>query len=454
MKKIGSIVSAVLLTLIIISCDKDDDYNINPDFRLTFSTDTLAFDTLLTGFGSTTKRLKVYNKSSSKAKLSRIFLYNDNSPYRLNVNGKHSIQFTDIEINANDSLFVFVEVALQPTGIDEAKKLEDILVCEINENLQGVILETYAQDVTVVDTDMVSSQDWSGNKPYLIENAISVAENVSLTIHEGVSVYFRKSASLKINGQLVVNGSFVKPVYFGSTRFEELYDNVPAQWDGLYFSESSLNNSLHHFTIEDGINGLNFLGDENQLNSLNLSYGTIRNFSQKGISINNVNALMHDLIVTNCGDECLNVEGQSKVEVYHTSFFNAWIYDVRVDDVVNLDIAEGGSGTIGNSIIWGSHSNELSIQSISNIKIENCVLRLSESLTTEYSSVLTDCLINENPLFNDYESNDFNLSADSPCINKGKIAIGLLYSIDKNELNRNGDIAPDIGAYEYLQANE
>jgi|GEM_PF-1542252 len=454
MKKIGFIVTAVLLTLIIISCDKDDDYNINPDFRLSFSTDTVAFDTLLTGFGSTTKQLKIYNKSSSKAKLSRIFLYNDNSPYRLNVNGEPSVQYTDIEINANDSLYVFVEVDLQPTGIDEAKKLEDILVCEINENLQGVILETYAQDVTVVDTDVVSSQDWLGNKPYLIKNAISVAENVSLTIHEGVSVYFRKSGSLKINGQLTVNGTSENPVYFRSSRFEELYDNVPAQWDGLYFSESSLNNSLQYFTIEDGMNGLNFSGDKNQENSLTLSFGTIRNFSQKGISLNNVDALMHDLVVSNCGEECLNVEGQSKVEVYQSSMFNAWIYGVRVDNVVNLDLAEGGSCNIGNNIIWGSHSNELSMQNISNIEIDNCILRLSDAQASEYASSLTNCLLNENPLFIDSENNDFNLDADSPGINNGKIAIGLLYPIDKNGVNRNSDAAPDIGAFEYLQANE
>nr|WP_320118445.1 choice-of-anchor Q domain-containing protein [uncultured Marinifilum sp.] len=450
MRKSGLYIIVLLLIIISVSCDNEDGYNLDSDFRLGFSVDTLSFDTLFTGFGSTTKQFKVYNQSSSKVKLSRIFLYNENSPYRLNVNGIRNNSYLDIDIPANDSLFIFVEVDLEIADMDEARKLEDILVFEINEKLQGVILETYAQDVILYSSDIASSQNWTGKRPYLIEKSISVAKGSTLSIDEGAKIYFRKNAALYINGNLKLNGSYEKPIYFGSSRFEDLYKNVPGQWDGIYISESSVNCDLKHFTIENGINGISYSGSGESVNSLKLEYGIIKNFTQKGLSITNVDLVAHDILLANCGEECLNIEGESDVELYHSTIFNSWYYGIRTNSALTIANNETSNSKIGNSIVWGNSSNEISILNAQALKIENCLLRLSSSETTEYSSVFSDCIFNEDPLFTDVENFNFTLTSESPCINNGQSEYGNLYPSDLLGVSRISN-TPDLGAYEFFE---
>lgn len=450
MRKSGLYIIVLLLIVISVSCDKEEGYNLDPDFRLSFSADTLSFDTLFTGFGSTTKQFKVYNQSSSKVKLSRIFLYNENSPYRLNVNGIRNNNYVDIDIPANDSLFVFVEVDLQVADIDEPRSLEDILVFEINEKLQGVILETYAQDVILLSSDIVSSRNLSGKRPYLIEKSISVAEESTLSIEEGAKIYFKKNAALYINGNLKVEGSYGKPVYFGSSRFEDLYKNVPGQWDGIYVSESSENCDLKHFTIENGKNGLIYLGSGESANTLHLEYGVIKNFTQKGLSLTNVDLVAHDMILANCGQECLHVVGNGNVELYHSTIFNSWYYGVRTNSSFTIANDEDSSSKIGNSIVWGTRNNEISLLNSSDLKIENSLLKLPSSEITSYASVFSDCIFNEDPLFTDAENFNFTLTSESPCIDKGKSEYGNLFPLDLLGVSRISSM-PDMGVYEFFE---
>ena len=44
----------------------NDDLGVDPDFKLTFSLDTLTFDTVFTDVGSTTRFFKVYNPNEFK----------------------------------------------------------------------------------------------------------------------------------------------------------------------------------------------------------------------------------------------------------------------------------------------------------------------------------------------------------------------------------------------------
>ena len=54
---------ATLLLNMLPACDGlDDHYSTNPTYRLSFSTDTLAFDTIFSTIGSTTRQFMIYNK--------------------------------------------------------------------------------------------------------------------------------------------------------------------------------------------------------------------------------------------------------------------------------------------------------------------------------------------------------------------------------------------------------
>ena len=91
----------------------DENISTDPSLKLAFSSDTLFFDTIFSTLGSSTARIKVYNPNTKNVKISAIELGSrGGSPYRINVDGVASTtnQFTNIELRAKDSLFIFVDV--------------------------------------------------------------------------------------------------------------------------------------------------------------------------------------------------------------------------------------------------------------------------------------------------------------------------------------------------------
>ena len=71
MTKIIHIFLLTTLILLIFSCKKPISYSKS---HLTFSTDTVLFDTIFTTLGSTTKRFKVYNPANLPINIEEIEL--------------------------------------------------------------------------------------------------------------------------------------------------------------------------------------------------------------------------------------------------------------------------------------------------------------------------------------------------------------------------------------------
>ncbi len=441
-----------LISISILSCDKEDDFVSDPNFKFTFSRDTVSFDTLFTGFGSTTKQLKIYNPTSKAVKISSVHLNNSETPYRINVNGIQSNLVQNIELRAKDSLYVFVEVSLSSKDEDAPRLLKDEIVIEANGNVQRVTLETFAQDVHVIDEDIAEQTIWSGNRPYVLLTPIWIAEGIELSIQEGAKVYFKKDAGIHVKGKLSVNGTFELPVYFGSTRLEELYENAPGQWDGIYFYDESASSVLEHFLLENGINGLSF--DSTTANiPINLSYALIRNFSQNGISVKNTDLIAHDLLLTNCGQKCLSLEGDAVYEIYQSTFYNSWSFSPRTDPTLFYQGTGEGDLKISNSIIWGARNNELEVEPLNKTQIGNTLLKLGGTSQLDYAAIFENCIFNENPLFTDIDELNFGLQAESPAINKGNVELNKDNWLDLNANRRDQDDAPDMGAYEYIEMN-
>jgi len=109
--------SLFLLVLIIVwsSCRKD--FESEPSVgNLEFSVDTLFLDTIFTNIGSSTYSFKVYNRTDVDFTIPTIALaLGENSRYRLNVDGIAGKSFEDIQVLANDSIFVFVETTVDIT---------------------------------------------------------------------------------------------------------------------------------------------------------------------------------------------------------------------------------------------------------------------------------------------------------------------------------------------------
>src|SRR5690606_40056225 len=94
--------------------------------NLAFSKDTVVFDTVFTTIGSTTQQLKIYNKESKTILIEEVELMRgSSSPYRINPDGLLGTQLAGIELEGKDSLFLFLEVTLNPHGVSNPSVIED-----------------------------------------------------------------------------------------------------------------------------------------------------------------------------------------------------------------------------------------------------------------------------------------------------------------------------------------
>jgi hypothetical protein len=98
----------------LVSCREYKVSN-DPSLRLTFSCDTLHFDTVFTAQGSATAQIMVYNRNKNALRINRIWL-DDGTSFRVNVDGEADLsQLKDITLNGGDSLFVFVRTDIDTT---------------------------------------------------------------------------------------------------------------------------------------------------------------------------------------------------------------------------------------------------------------------------------------------------------------------------------------------------
>src|SRR6478752_3248888 len=114
MKKIIQLLS-FLFVLYFASCDKESFFQ-GENAILNTSSDTLHFDTVFTSVGSVTQLFKIFNGNNGKLRLNSVKLAGGaSSPFKINVDGLTGPEVTDIDMAANDSLYIFVTVKIDPT---------------------------------------------------------------------------------------------------------------------------------------------------------------------------------------------------------------------------------------------------------------------------------------------------------------------------------------------------
>ena len=185
------------------SCNKTVFYSSE---NLSFSADTVVFDTVFTTIGSTTKQFKIYNNDNKTITVEQIELMGGSaSPFRINVDGVSGTNHANFEIEGNDSLFVFVEVTLDPNNGILPMIIEDSVRFRTNGTDQYVLLIAYGQDAYFHYSDFsipngagldLNSGVWPNDKPHVILNVAIIDSATSLTIQQGTDIYLRRSRPL------------------------------------------------------------------------------------------------------------------------------------------------------------------------------------------------------------------------------------------------------------------
>ena len=100
----------LIATFCFTSCRNELDFESSVG-NLSFSKETVYLDTVFTNIGSSTYTLKVYNNSNKNISIPNVRLGKGQaSNYRLMVDGVPGKEFENVELLANDSMFVFIEV--------------------------------------------------------------------------------------------------------------------------------------------------------------------------------------------------------------------------------------------------------------------------------------------------------------------------------------------------------
>ena len=190
----------IALTLLVINSGCHKKNNLSQG-NLSFSQDTIVFDTVFTTIGSTTKQFKIYNNDKKAVVIDNIQLMGgENSTFRINVDGTPGKTFSSIELAGKDSLFVFIEVTLKVNNTTNPMVIEDSIRFTTNGIDQYIQLRVWGQDMyyhysylgpgtPIYDTN---EGIWPNDKPHLIYGAAIVDEDKSLTIQAGTKIFMHK----------------------------------------------------------------------------------------------------------------------------------------------------------------------------------------------------------------------------------------------------------------------
>lgn len=206
MKKVALFILFLVATLPVwfTGCEGlDEHYSTNPNYRLAFSVDTLSFDTVFTTIGSATKQFLIYNRNNEALNIQSIMLASGGeSGFRLNVDGRKGDYFDNVGILAEDSMFVFVEVTVDPNDSNQPLLVEDSVVFITNGQTQSVLLEAYGQNMHLYKGGLHITRDTtlSADLPHLIYDSLTVENGATLRLSEGTTLYMHDKANIIVSG--------------------------------------------------------------------------------------------------------------------------------------------------------------------------------------------------------------------------------------------------------------
>ena len=426
MNFIKKIALFVLTTFLIFSCKKDK-LNNDSNARVYFSQDSVLFDTVFTTIGSSTQNIRVRNTSNQRIKISSIYLQGgESSPFILNVDGASGKSFTDVEIAANDSIYIFIQVYINPTNANSPLIISDAIHFVVNGNQQNIPLEAWGQDAYYHrPTDAITFSDgsylpyslcdyvtnaytmngseivWKNDKPHVIYGYCVVDSLQKLKIQAGTRIYLNSKASIWVYkyGQLQVLGQKGNEVVFQGARREQDYADKPGQWDRIWINEGSIDNKIDYAIIKNGYIGVQaeLFGNSGSVqHHLDITNTKIQNMSMWGFYGLAFSVTGGNNVFSNCLEHSVNLTLGGYYSFVHCTFSNFWGTSnntngkIREKPTVNInnynDLQEIPLyAYFGNCIVDGKLTNEISLDLKTSLTptvvFSNCWIKTTADVT-------------------------------------------------------------------------
>lgn len=492
------------MSIILSSCRKDFD-TIESEGKLSFSKDTVFLDTVFTGKSSSTYRLKVYNLSKQHIRIPSVALgRGEHSFYRLNVDGKPGKRFQNIEINAQDSIYIFIETTIDYSKISNPIYTDSIvfkgttfskdvkLVTLVQDahflfpskNAQGIIetitlgKDLKGENIKIQGFYLAGNTTFTNSKPYVIYGYCAVPEQKTLTINAGTKLHFHNNSGLIVNknATLKINGTLHNKVTIEGNRLEPGFKNTAGQWGTIWLRAGSKNHEINHALIKNGSIGIliDSVGS-NTSPTLKIKNTEIYNHSNYGILARESHIEGSNLVINNAGFSSLACTMGGTYNFTHCTFVNYWNQSLRqfpavlinnfftyVDGNKPITVAKNlKAAHFSNSIIYGNSRIELMLDKVDgadfNFNFHHNLIQFDDYNNSYHSkpqyqfsnnTYFQNNIFNKTPDFKNPSLNQLIIGKLSAGINKGSISKALLFPIDILEKDRT--LAPDLGAYQHI----
>ncbi|MEZ5018058.1 MAG: choice-of-anchor Q domain-containing protein [Flavipsychrobacter sp.] len=448
--------------------------------QVTFSVDTLTFDTVFTSRGNVTASIKIYNPQNQAIKLSSVGLLKGASSYfDINVNGTPGNTVSDVDIAAKDSIYVFATVSIDPTNQNTPFLVTDELVANLNGREYKLPLRAFGQNAHYIVDSVLKTQTWLTDKPYVIFRNALVEEGNTLTIPAGCRVYVSANSRLFIEGTLRVNGTKTDSVVFQGDRLDRKYfgnEGYPGEWGGFYFTSKSRNSELRYAILRNCGNStslgegtftpaaiqvnIDTINDNNY--QLRMYNTIIENSIGYGLLAFSSTVYAENCLINACGAQAFAAFEGGGYDFFNCDFIiygdnkishidNPTVALLNYRDIDNVSYVSGPlRASMTNCIVWGSLENELFTRSKGtgtyDVTLNNCLIRLKETLPAEVKA--NNNILNQDPNFTDHKNWNFRLKSGSPAINAG-ITPPAPVVINRDLDDKARDVQIDIGCYEF-----
>ncbi len=429
--------------------------------NVTFSVDTLIFDTVFTTLGSATQQFKIYNPDSKTVIVQEVELMGGkNSPFRVNLDGVSGTKFENLNIEGKDSLYVFVDVKLNVNNQSLPLVVEDSIRFRTNGKDYYLNLVVWGQDAYFYYNESIQENLWKSDKPHVIYGFAKIDSAKTLNIEAGTKIHLHKNGILYVDkSTLHINGTKDKPVIFQGDRLEEFYKDVSGQYYGIYFNQAQPS-TINYAVIKNGTVGIQMYSQDpsNQQATLTLTNSIIENHASYGVFLFAHPVLkMENCILANNEKYGLFVlqgatyyinqchlldygrDEKSAALVLKNNYYNSKDNKIYLSDM---------EGTINNSIIHGAKEYEVLIDTIQdaqvkiNLNFNSCLIKWKDE---NKNSNFKNILWNLNPYFKDPINYDYHFELNSPLNGNGDPSLSNGFDIEGHPRSLN---TPDIGAYE------
>ncbi len=445
----------------------NDDFTTSSSDVLTFSTDTVAFDTVITAQSTPTKQFMVYNRSDKMVNISSISIAGKaKGKFYLNVDGVKGSEFHNIEIRGKDSIYVFVESNIDVTGADEPVETTDRIDFVTNGVTQSVVLTAWGQDVNIISGDTVKTDTHLGaGKPYLVYDTLVVAQGATLTIDPGVTLLFHAKAGMKVEGRLLAQGSQERPIVLRGDRLDHVvgqinFDIMSGQWGGVQFGRHSYGNEMAYVEMRGSTLGVTVNPDTCSQMALHIFNSVLHNSSSSVLTATNAWVEAEGTELSDAAGSVASFTG-GKVRLTQCTLANYYLFDAISGAILNLEPQDEAKtykileAQVDNCIIYGNTA-ELNNGDLTGtgIMLRNCLLKSQGSDDANFIS----CVWGGDPMFYTEREKyifDYRLRNKSEAIATGNRA----YCPDAARYDRYGQDrfareGLDLGAYVWVEATE